>query len=69
MFSAYRLTMAVNLLALPAVAIPTGLSRQGLPLGVQIITRRFAERRALDAAGTIEARLGTLAPVDPKAGP
>jgi amidase len=69
MFSAYRLTVAVNLLGLPAVAIPTGLSRQGLPLGAQIITRRFAERRALDAAGTIEARLGTLAPIDPKEGP
>ena len=69
MLSAYRLTLAVNLLGLPAVAIPTGLSRQGLPLGVQVITRRFAERRALNAAGNVEARLGTLAPIDPKAGP
>jgi len=51
---------AVNLLGLPAAAVPTGL-HDGVPLGVQIIGPRFREDLCLDAAQTIENALGVLA--------
>jgi amidase len=56
-FTAQRLLIAVNLLGLPAVAVPTGLA-SGLPLGVQVIGSRYREDLCLDAAEVIEARHG-----------
>jgi len=50
----------VNLLGLPASAVPTGL-HDGVPLGVQIVGRRFREDMCLDAAQAIEDRVGVLA--------
>ncbi len=51
---------AVNLLGLPAAAVPTGL-HDGVPLGVQIIGPRFREDLCLDAAQAIENAAGVLA--------
>ncbi len=51
---------AVNLLGLPAAAVPTGL-HGGVPLGVQIIGPRFREDLCLDAAQAIENAAGVLA--------
>ena len=51
---------AVNLLGLPAAAVPTGL-HGGVPLGVQIIGPRFREDLCLDAAQAIENAVGVLA--------
>jgi amidase len=51
---------SVNLLGLPAAAVPTGL-HDGVPLGVQIIGPRFREDLCLAAAQAIEARAGVLA--------
>lgn len=42
-----------NLTGHPAVVIPAGRSAEGLPIGVQVIGRRFGEMRLLDAAGEI----------------
>jgi amidase len=50
---------AVNLLGLPAAAVPTGLSGD-LPIGVQIIGPRFREDLCLDAAQVIENAVGVL---------
>lgn len=50
----------VNLLGLPAAAVPTGLAGN-TPLGVQIIGRRFREDQCLDAAQVIENKVGVLA--------
>jgi len=66
------LMVAVNLLGLPAVAVPTGTvpaadAPLGLPLGVQVIAGRFREDLALDAAEAIEERLGIETPIDPVA--
>ena len=63
-FSAQRLLIAVNLLGLPAVAVPTGIAG-GLPLGVQVIGSRYREDLCLDAAEVIEARHGLPTPIDP----
>lgn len=51
---------AVNLLGLPAAAVPTGIHR-GVPIGVQIIGPRFREDLCLDAAQAIENAVGVLA--------
>lgn len=47
--------LVVPVLGLPAVAVPTGL-HEGIPMGVQIVSRRFREDLCLDAAEIIEAR-------------
>jgi amidase len=60
---AQRLLVAVNLLGLPAVAVPAGRAAQ--PLGVQVIASRYREDLALDAAEVIEARHGLPTPIDP----
>ena len=57
--------VAVNLLGLPAVAVPVG-EANGLPQGVQVIGPRFREDACLDAAEAIEARVGTITPIDPR---
>lgn len=60
-----RMTMAVNTLGLPAVALPVGVS-DGLPQAVQVIGPRYREDLCLDAAAAIEDRLGILTPIDPR---
>ena len=55
--------MAVPVLGLPAVAVPTGVV-DGLPTGVQIVGPRFREDLCLAAAEAIEARADALTPVD-----
>ena len=62
-FTAQRLLVAVNLLGLPAVAVPSGLAG-GLPLGVQVIGARYREDLCLDAAEVIEARHGLKTPIE-----
>ena len=57
--------MAVPVLGLPAVAVPTGLAG-GLPVGVQIVGPRFREDLVLAAAEAIEARTSRLTPIDPR---
>jgi len=64
--TAIRVSVTVNLLGLPAVAVPVG-RHDGLPAGVQIIGPRFREDLCLDAAAAVEAATGPLTPVDPPA--
>jgi len=51
---------AVNLLGLPAAAVPTGVQGE-VPIGVQIIGPRFREDLCLDAAQVVENGVGVLA--------
>ena len=64
LLAAMRMVVPVNLLGLPAAAVPAGTGPDGLPLGVQIIGPRFGEVLCLDAAAAVEAALGTLTPID-----
>ncbi|HEU4685108.1 MAG TPA: Asp-tRNA(Asn)/Glu-tRNA(Gln) amidotransferase subunit GatA [Nitrospira sp.] len=47
-------TISVNLAGLPAISIPCGFSRAGLPIGLQIIGRAFEEGTVLRAAHAYE---------------
>jgi amidase len=57
--------MAIPVLGFPALSVPTGVT-DGLPVGVQLLGRRFDEDAILDAAEVVEARAGTFTPVDPR---
>ena len=61
-FEALKLCEVTSFAGLPSVAVPTGL-RDGLPAGVQVISRTYREDLALDAAALLEVQLtpGALA--------
>lgn len=48
-------TVTTNLAGLPGLSLPAGLSKDGLPLGLQIIGRALDEETIFSVAGTIEA--------------
>jgi aspartyl-tRNA(Asn)/glutamyl-tRNA(Gln) amidotransferase subunit A len=50
-----------SLAGLPAMSVPAGLNRDGLPLGLQIIGRPFDEQGVLNAGLAIEQRAGFVA--------
>ncbi len=49
-----RLVRAVNVVGLPALSLPCGFDRQGLPLGLQIIGRPFEEAFLFRVAAALE---------------
>lgn len=57
--------MAIAMLGFPALAVPTGVAGN-LPVGVQLLGRRFREDLLFDAAEVIEARSGVFTPIDPR---
>ena len=59
------MSVVVNLLGLPAVAVPVR-EAGGLPHAVQVIGPRFCEDLCLTAAVTIEAGRPPLTPIDPR---
>ena len=60
-----RMSLAVNALGLPAVALPVGIE-DGLPQAVQMIGPRYREDLCLDAAQAIEDLQGIFTPIDPQ---
>ena len=53
-FRAFSYAQAFNLFDLPVVTVPAGRSNDGLPIGVQIVGRPFAEELVLAAAEIVE---------------
>ena len=51
-------TVTVNLAGLPGIAVPAGLDRQGLPLGLQLIGRPWEEGDLLNCALALETAAG-----------
>ena len=47
-------TISVNLAGLPAMALPCGYDRDGLPIGLQLIAPAFGEQRMLQVADALE---------------
>jgi len=60
-----RFTQPFDVTGQPAIAIPTGMSSDGLPLAMQIIGRPFAEATVLQVASAYEKVRGALPPPPP----
>ncbi|MFP3545361.1 amidase [Rhizobium sp. SIMBA_035] len=57
-FIGLDMTCPFNMLPqLPALSLPVGLAANGLPVGLQIVGRRFADESVLSMAAGLEARL------------
>jgi aspartyl-tRNA(Asn)/glutamyl-tRNA(Gln) amidotransferase subunit A len=52
--AATRLVRGINVLGLPAISMPCGNDRRGLPLGLQIVGRPFEEALVLKVAAVLE---------------
>ena len=48
------MTMQFNALKLPALSVPSGLSAEGLPTGLQIVGRRFDDLTVLRIGAALE---------------
>ena len=59
-----RFITPANVLGLPSVALPVGVS-DALPQGVQCVADRWRDDLALKAAGDIEESLGIITPINP----
>jgi amidase len=57
-FRAFSYSQTFNVFDLPVVVVPAGRSSEGLPIGVQIVGRPFAEETVLVAAAVVEEALG-----------
>jgi amidase len=53
-----------NVLGLPAAVVPVGMAG-GMPVGAQVMGRRFADLTCLRAAEQLEDHFGTITPIDP----
>jgi amidase len=51
----FLLTYAITLTGLPAISVPAGWTADGLPVGLQIVGRRWGEAAVLRAAAALEA--------------
>ncbi len=51
-------TVTVNLAGLPGIAVPAGLDKQGLPLGLQLIGKPWEEGALMNVAQALEDRAG-----------
>ncbi len=51
-------TVSVSLAGLPAMSLPIGLSKDGLPLGMQIIGKAFDEQSVFEVASALEKQAG-----------
>lgn len=65
MLEAVRFQLVLPVLGLPGLAVPTAPAN-GLPMGVQIVSRRYREDLCLDAGEVVEAHAGTCTPIDPR---
>jgi len=57
-FKAFSYVHTFNVFDLPVVTVPVGASKEGLPIGVQIIGRPSDEKRILAAARIVEESVG-----------
>jgi amidase len=62
-----RITSAITLTACPAIVLPCGLTRDGLPVGLQLVGRPRGEAALLSAAAAFEGLVGfaSRVPRDP----
>jgi amidase len=63
-FDILRFQLPIPVLGLPSLAVPVG-THQGMPQGVQIVSRRFREDLCFHAGRLIEAEEPSTTPLDP----
>ena len=61
-FRAFSYAQTFNVFDLPVAVVRAGQNAAGLPIGVQVIGRPFAEESVLTAAAIIEEALGGWVP-------
>ena len=54
MYLADICTVSVNIAGLPGISIPCGVDSEGMPIGMQLIGKRFSEETLLNTAYTFE---------------
>jgi amidase len=59
LFRAFGYAQAANVFDLPAISVPVGRTREGLPIGVQVIGRPLEEWQVLAAAHVLESAVGS----------
>ena len=52
-------TIPANLAGLPAMSVPAGFDKDGLPLGLQIMANHFDEQTMFDVALALEEEIGS----------
>ena len=57
MYLADICTVSINIAGLPAISIPCGVDKQGMPIGMQLIGNKFKEETILNAAYTFEQKV------------
>jgi amidase len=62
------ITFAISMLGLPAISVPCGFTRDGLPIGLQIVGKPRGEHALLQAAAAFERAmgLGKITPILPR---
>lgn len=61
----FFLTYAISVTGLPVISVPAGFTRDGLPVGIQIVGRRRQEAAVLAAAAAFEAAAPWAARIPP----
>ena len=59
-----RPVVPANLFGIPAAVVPVGMA-DGMPVGAQLVGRRFADLTVLRAAEELEALFAPMTPIDP----
>ncbi len=54
MYKSDMYTIAINLAGLPALSLPVGRDKDGMPIGLQFITKAFDEQTLLDGSLSLE---------------
>ena len=58
---------AITLVSLPALSLPCGFTKSGLPVGLQMVGKPRGEAGLLSAAGVLQDSLGIpTGPIDPR---
>lgn len=61
MYAADICTVTVNIAGLPAISVPSGFDKNGMPIGMQLIGPKFSENILLKAAKGYETAIGGFA--------
>jgi Asp-tRNA(Asn)/Glu-tRNA(Gln) amidotransferase A subunit family amidase len=69
LFQAMMPAVLANVLGLPAVTIPVAISREGLPIGVQLMGRPYEDELLLELAVRLEEARGPWVGVTPRVSP